>query len=121
MIGINDFFGGENVDSVYANYKLIIERLKNQGIVPVVQSTLYVASSDWMRINKKVEELNRLLSEYCAQNAVVFIDLNAVLREDGRLRDEFTYDRIHLSGKGYEQWKNAVMRVLQQNGGKYDE
>jgi lysophospholipase L1-like esterase len=114
MGGINDIFSDIPLDSVMANYRKILNVLTDEGIVPVVQSTLYV-SPKWKRASEKnpdVTTLNTFLRSYCAQQQIEYIDLNAVLSKGEVLKDDYTFDGVHLTAAAYILWSAEIERVL---------
>jgi len=121
--GLNDIYGWIPVEKIFSDYILIIQKLQSNGIIPVIQSTIY-AGRDWAKDwggtpevnagrNKEVEKLNKLLSEYAAKNRIDFIDLNSKMAtKDNFLRPELTWDGVHLNAEGYKIWAREVERVL---------
>ena len=114
MGGINDIFSGVPVDKILKNMKKIIEGLKENNIRPIVQSTLYVSQevSFWKRKNKFVNELNNGLNNICIENDIMFIDINKKLSEAGKLKNEYTYDGVHLLGTGYREWGRLIKPIM---------
>jgi len=110
MIGINDLLRGQSIEYIFDNYKKIIIKLKDIGIKPVIQSTLYIRSNT-KTINQKVEKLNNLLCEYAKRNKIQFIDLNIKLAPNNILLEKYSLDGLHLNGKGYIEWS----KILQNN------
>lgn len=118
MGGINDIFAGVPVETVFVNYTAILEGLRQHNITPVIQSTLY-ASSRWKNGDTKnpdVRKLNTLLQEYARTEAIEYLDLNLILAPDGVLRDDISYDGLHLNAQGYVLWRPEVERILQNHG-----
>lgn len=114
MGGINDIYNWRPVDQLFKTYISIIEILKKNNVRPVVQSTLYVAkkypsSADR---NSQVEKLNALLKDYCKKNNIEFLDLNEKLSVNKYLRDEVTFDALHLNANGYKIWGQEIEKVL---------
>jgi len=117
MIGINDF-GDESrsVDAVFTTYKSIVSRLERSGTQVVVQSTLPCneAKGAWKScslINQSIRQLNTRLATV-ASRRVSYVDLVPVLAASGGLRDELTFDGVHLNGQGYRLWKNVIARFM---------
>lgn len=108
MGGVNDMKYGISAEEVFGNYKKIITDLKEHNIIPIIQSTLYSNIASY----EKTKELNRLLRQYAENNGLDYIDLNMVLSENKKLRNKFTYDGIHLTGKGYEVWGEEILKIL---------
>jgi lysophospholipase L1-like esterase len=118
MGGINDIFSDIPLDSIYANYVKIIERLRAKGITPVIQSTLHV-SQKWKRAGEKnplVSQLNVRLSAYARQNEIEFMDVDGALSEAEVLKDEYTHDGVHLTAAAYEKWVGLIEGILVKNG-----
>ena len=118
MAGINDLYANVQLQTVFQNYRTIVEELQAHQIVPIIQSTLYV-SSRWKRSrakNLEVERLNQLLHAYADDHHLNFIDLNALMSSDRLLKEELTYDGLHLNAGGYAIWAHEVEKVLQQYG-----
>jgi len=115
MGGINDIGKGVPVDKILINIKKIIEGLKENNIRPIIQSTLYVSEdvSDWKKINKSVDELNNGLENICIENDITFIDINIILSEAGKLKNEYTYDGVHLLGIGYREWGRLIKPIIE--------
>lgn len=116
--GINDIYAGVPPDAIYANYVKIIGEIQKHNIIPVIQSTIFV-SPKWRNAiekNLQVKELNTRLQTFATSAGILFLDLNAVLSANGQLRDDFTYDGVHLNAAGYRLWGNEVERVLVQHG-----
>jgi lysophospholipase L1-like esterase len=112
--GINDLYANVSVDGVYENYVKIVEALKANGIIPVIQSTLFVSPKwhDAVEKNKEVAELNSLLQNYARKNGIEFLNLNAVMSTNNVLRDELTHDGVHLTAAGYRIWGKEVEKEL---------
>ncbi|MBI5473669.1 MAG: GDSL family lipase [Ignavibacteriae bacterium] len=115
--GINDLYAEVPVDVVFENYTQIVESLRANGIIPIIQSTLFVSPKwhDAKEKNKEVAELNARLHAYATQKQMQFVDLNKRMSENNLLRDEFTYDGVHLTAAGYSVWGEEVEKVLKQH------
>ncbi len=112
MIGINDFFQEKSVDYVFSNYLKIIENLQQKGIKVYIQSTLFVGESKPAKYNEKVEALNEKLKNYAKENDLTFIDLNKILAPNKTLKNEFSYDDLHLNGKAYKLWTQEIKKYF---------
>jgi lysophospholipase L1-like esterase len=121
MIGINDIFGGADVDDVFENYKTIITAIKGHGIEVVVESTLHISSKAskiawggkrWKRINAKVNALNGLLKAYCDSGNITYLDINKELSTDGVLDNQYTSEWVHLLHNAYEKWRDIIAPFL---------
>jgi lysophospholipase L1-like esterase len=127
--GINDIFNWTPVNLIFEKYKKVIEGLKAHGIIPVIQSTLYVSpiwGEEWLKThrpdlkprdvnrdrNREVNKLNNLLRNYATKHGIEYIDLNSKLSKDGFLREDVTWDGAHLKAKGYKIWAEEVTKIL---------
>lgn len=118
MGGINDIYNRYPIQDIFKNYTYLISLLKTRNINVVVQSTLYV-NPKWKYAeerNKEVENLNNLLESYCKNNNIEFIDLNKKLSKNKVLNIDYTYDGLHLNGKGYKIWGEEVEKMLKKFG-----
>jgi lysophospholipase L1-like esterase len=121
MIGINDLAGNDTAENVFKNSISIIEDIQRHDIEIITQSVLYMSEkasgfkhigNNWKEINKKVERLNDLLEEYCVKNGIVFVNINETLSKDKILEEENTPDGVHLNKRGYEKWKEIIIKYM---------
>jgi lysophospholipase L1-like esterase len=118
MGGINDIYNDIPVDSIFATYALITRGLRDHGITPLIQSTLYV-SPQWKRSTEKnleVEALNRLLEAYARAEGIDYLPLNDALSAGGQLREDVTSDGVHLNALGYRLWREMLEPILKKHG-----
>jgi len=113
MIGIMDIYSGLSVNEIINNYVEIIEELRARGITVVVQSTLECSKIECEGRLDKVRQLNQKLEEYSATHNFVFVDINKRLSssEEGLL-SRYSYDGIHLIGKGYSVWAEQISGII---------
>lgn len=111
LIGINDIQRQISVNDIFSNYQEIIENLKKCGIEPIIQSTIQVSKLK-DRLNTDINTLNEKLKVYCQENKIIYIDLNSQFTIDGKLKDMFTKDGIHLNGLGYKTWQNILKEYI---------
>jgi len=103
--GQEDIMLGVPLEQIINDYSMILDSLQNNGIIPVVQSTL-LSWEDPER-NGQVERLNQLLKAVCFEKNIGFVNLNTVLSNTMGLKPQVTTDGMHLNSKGYELW--AIM------------
>jgi lysophospholipase L1-like esterase len=118
MGGINDLYDDIPVDSVFTNYSKIVNRLIDNNIIPVIQSTLFV-SPQWkrhMEKNKEVAELNSLLIKLAIERKLYFLNVNSVLSDGKNLIDDFTTDGVHLNAAGYKLWGAELEKLIEKLG-----
>ena len=106
--GINDLTLGISPQRVFQNQVKVIDSLNKHGIIPVVQSTLCQNPS--ADKNKKVEKVNRLMSKYCLQHHIEYLDINSVVSQDGYLKKDLTIDGTHLKPQAYLLWAVLIKK-----------
>jgi len=112
--GINDIIKNISQDKTISNVENIISVLIKNNIKPVIQSVIYTGSyyQNCKAINEEVSELNNELSGIAKTNEIAFIDLNKYLSDEGYLKNEYTYDGLHLNAKGYKVWAEILNDFL---------
>ena len=110
MIGINDILSGQPVDRIFDNYRKIIDGLIKGEIIPIIQSTLYLAGPDPQ--NKSVEALNTKIKQLAEERKILYLDLNRRLAPNKQLLPAFTNDGLHLNKAGYQAWKDELAKFL---------
>ncbi|MBL1214865.1 MAG: GDSL family lipase [Ignavibacteriae bacterium] len=114
MGGINDLYDDIPVETVFANYSKIVNRLIDNNIIPVIQSTLFV-SPQWKRHiekNEEVAKLNSLLKKLALEKDLIYLNVNSVLSDGYALIDEYTTDGVHLNAEGYKLWGAALEKII---------
>lgn len=111
MIGVNDIGRGIPLELTLANYRNIIKRLKDLREVKIyVQSVLpinpeLINRKYFTGTNAQIRTMNDSIRDLCKEQHVDYIDLYSVLgNAKGEMPAEYTYDGLHLSGKGYLKW-----------------
>ena len=112
MIGTNDLLRDKKVNYVFTNYKNIIVSLEKKGIIPIIESVLYVGANTPPKYNQNIRKLNYLLFRYAVKNKIRFVDLNKHLAPHGFLKPIYTNDRLHLNGKGYTIWAKTIKKIM---------
>ena len=118
MAGINDIYAGIPVDTIFSNYKKMIDGLRTHHVVPVIQSTLYV-NTKWKKADENnllVTQLNDLLKKFAAAEKIDFLDINKHIAPEHALRDECTYDGLHLTAAGYAPWRTELEEIFKKYG-----
>ncbi len=118
MAGINDIYAGIPIDTIFSNYKKMIAGLRGHHVVPVIQSTLYV-NAKWKKADENnllVTQLNDLLKKFAVSEKIDFLDLNQHIAPEHALRDECTYDGIHLTAAGYAPWRTELEQIFKKYG-----
>ena len=112
-MGTNDLVGTE-ASVVFDRYVNYINGIisANPGIRVFIVSTPPRCDSDQTPnlSNDKIDELNELMSTYCSQNGLDFIDINTALKNNtDALYSGYTSDGyVHMNNTGYGVWANQV-------------
>ena len=116
--GVNDVYANCSTVDIFSNYTKIIDTLRAHQIIPVIQSTLYVASKREQSVskNEEIKRLNKLLIEYAHKQSIEYLDINSLVCKNGFLINDFTYDGIHLNAEGYSFWVPEVEKILIKHG-----
>ena len=123
LIGINDVSHNLSVDRLAEEYgKLVREirekapdtRLYIQSVMPINNDfgryrNLKGKESTVVRFNERIKEI-------ASVNGVVYVDLWPALADPstGKLKKEFTNDGLHLLGKGYKAWADAIRPLVKE-------
>ncbi len=121
-IGINDLMVGIPDDVIIENYRRIIRLVKNslnnrifiQSLLPLNNGLCRRFRSQYPQIeNSAIQTFNEKLRGLAFDMGVNFIDLYAgfVNRAD-QLPEDFTFDGLHLNGKGYMNWVKIIKKTV---------
>jgi lysophospholipase L1-like esterase len=116
MIGVNDLARNISPDSVIKNILLIASYLKQESVSTqlYVQSILPVNDAfgkfgGHTNKGEQVKQVNEKLKQNSATYDYTYIDLySSFCDKNGKLKNEFTNDGLHLTGTGYLFWKHLV-------------
>jgi len=113
MIGVNDILFTQSVpvSSLGKLYGDLLVRMKRSApnTAIMVQSVLPV-SGNFAKSNPRIVELNTLIKNLSEKEGIPYIDLHSRMTNyKGELRDEFTFDGVHLTLEGYLEWLEAIV------------
>ena len=115
LVGINDVNTGVPTETILANYREILARLRagTPDTRIVIQSLLPMDTLRWgIEPRDRILAVNRALPALADGEAVRFLDLYAHFAVDDRLDDACTHDGLHLNGEGYRRWRAALQPLL---------
>lgn len=120
LIGINDLTRNINTDSIVKNIIWIVELIKTkspntqiyvQSVFPVNEQ--FGKFSGHTSKKAQILTLNEELSTIHKTQKFEYIDIYSYLVDSaGRLDSQYTNDGLHLSSKGYLQWKEVISGKL---------
>ena len=112
LIGTNDLNKKIPVSYVVDNYKKMIGQIKQrssstaisvQSVFPINDSL--IGRQYYSATNEQIVELNKALKKMSADEHVSFLNIHDALTDDKhQMMAAYTYDGLHLSGKGYLAW-----------------
>ena len=116
MSGVNDISHDVNADSIArAMEKLIVKVKQGSPRTKIYLQSLLPFNNDvreWKLLKGRdyvVVEANALLEQVAHRQGVTWINLYPLFVDDqGRLRADLTNDGLHLMGKGYLIWRDAI-------------
>lgn len=118
MIGINDLQHGRSVEDTINNIDDIVSELKNnlpeskiylQSVLPINTNICRIEN---LPDNSQIIELNKKISSVANQYNVGYIDLYSKMAVNDQLDTTFTNDGLHLNGKAYLVWKEAIVQYI---------
>lgn len=121
LIGINDISHNLSVDRLASEYEKLVAEIREQSPATklYIQSIMPINNDFGRYKNLKGKEgvikaLNMRLNDIANRNGAIYVDLWPVLADPrtGKLRREFTNDGLHLLGKGYDVWANAIRDMV---------
>jgi lysophospholipase L1-like esterase len=110
--GINDLLSGVPTQRIFSNYQKIIEVLQKRNIKIIAHLVLYTVDNE--SINKEVFILNFLLKEYFESQKIEYVDMNIQLSNYKKLKNQFSFDGIHLRKEAYIIWADELKSKLPQ-------
>ena len=116
MCGVNDISHNVSADSIARATEKLIVMVKqgSPGTKIYLQSMLPFNNEvrEWKLLKNQehvVVEANILLEQVARRQGVTWINLYPLFAdENGRLRADLTNDGLHLMGKGYLIWRDAI-------------
>ena len=110
QIGINEM-GRGTLDSFMEAYTASVEKFRQlqPDAVIYVQAIMHVAKAksdtDPIFNNRGLVERNNRIAQLADQKTIFYIDVNEVVCDaDGNLKQELTFDNLHLYGSKYDIW-----------------
>lgn len=115
--GVNDLGHNISPDIILRNLAVLIDTLRREGIVPVLNTLTYVTdhykSHDPKDFNNRIKSLNRGIRSLAKKKKVRLIDLNKKISDNSFLIKKYAIeDGIHYTGETYSLWGKEIMKML---------
>ena len=116
LIGTNDLYFGFCSEFVVHMIDELVGLIKKecpeckiilQAIYPVIEKMTK------NRYNKTIRETNVGYKAVAEKHGIIYLDMTDILVDaSGNLKEEYTYDGLHLSAKGYEVTTREIVKLL---------
>ncbi len=75
---------------------------------------LYVGKTypHYEEFNRKILSLNLKIEKMCKEQKIEFLNLNSILAKENILKEEYSFDGIHLTYAGYKEWAKVISPIL---------
>ena len=111
MAGVNDIFGGSQPEDVAKRMEQLLNILQERyPTVPLFVHAILPTREPYFA--DAIIASNALLKPICDEHGVTFIDMYASLEQNGLIRSELVYDKIHLNAEGYTLWAKVIEPYL---------
>lgn len=112
-IGVNDLREDVPQDTIVDNFRRILMRIRNGSPkTDIIVNSVFPTSGDYFFVQPKILTLNESIKAYCQEQGFTFVDVYSDLVKNNQLDSSFTYDGIHLNGKGYKVWAVKIASFL---------
>lgn len=116
LIGTNDLHFEFTPDFIAMNIENLLKLFKEEcSDCRVILEAVYpvIEGRAGKRKNKDILEVNRRYAALAEKYGAAYIDLTDKLADEkGNLREDCTYDGLHLSAKGYEVTTKEIVKLL---------
>ena len=116
--GSNDIGAGIPLERIEKNYIRLVDSLMAYNIKVVMHTVTYPNEKNAETQEFKVEmtdKVNEVIRRLADQRGLPLIDLNPLLTENKRLREEYAIDNVHFTPAGYTVWAGEIDRILEEN------
>jgi len=117
LIGINDIARNIPNEVILRNYVQLIDSIQMQSpntqifiqtILPT--NNAYTQFKNHQNKTEQIAEVNNGLKMMCQQRGLQLVDLFTAMSDaEGKLDSRYTNDGLHLTGAGYQRWKQFLL------------
>lgn len=120
MIGTNDTGVISKEDTVKNIGKIIDDIKKNRPYAKIYVQSIYPVNKNINegasvggRNNEDIKTMNDGIKKICEEKEVNYMEIHSLLTDDeGNLKEDYTYDGLHLTADAYEVVTEEVMKIL---------
>lgn len=117
LIGINDIARNIPTEVILRNYLQLIDSIQLQSpktniFIQTLSPTnnAYTQFKNHQNKTAAIDSVNNGLKALCQQRRLRLVDLHTALCDaDGKLDSRYTNDGLHLTGAGYQRWKQYLL------------
>lgn len=120
LIGINDVSHGHSVAELARRYERLVKRIRSESpdTELYLQSVMPVNNTPRRYKNligkeQVIKDFNIKIKEIAETNGAIYVDLwPALADKTGQLPMTYTNDGLHLNGRGYRVWTDAISSLV---------
>ena len=114
LIGINDLDEEKPINEVVSAYTILVSQIKeNQPETKLFLQSLLPTDNRERLKNHKIIQFNEQIKAIAQDFGLNYIDLfTPFANEANKLNPTFTFDGLHLNGKGYLVWKKEIEELV---------
>ena len=113
MAGINGL-KKQKLEDFSKWYELLVDSIQvtNPQAKIYIQSILPITKESTFCDNNKINEANMLLKELSRSKNIVFIDLHSKFNVNNSLKEELTFDGVHIKKEAYLIWVQEIRKYI---------
>lgn len=104
LAGVNNISRGNYEKTIEREYEQLLTKLLNMDVEVYVQTIMPVREPSKVN-NERIRKANEIIAVLAKKYDFHLIDTYSVMvDDDGKLKEEYSRDGVHLTSAGYEQW-----------------
>lgn len=114
-LGLNDIRNGVSADTLLANYQAVLSAIREESErTEIFVQSVFPAALYYKGLEPAIESFNARLAVLSHFPHGHFLNIFPLLCKDGFLDSALTCDGVHLKGKGYMIWRDALLPYVGQ-------